>query len=614
MEPTSTQHTDPSSTVRTFYPHPFSYQSSLAGLTYREEYLRNFSTTVRNKTSWTAKVLDRGTVAKWLDEAQEADNAHYGQWWLAWNRVDVEFVYKELLVYRKYVEELKKQGLAVEPDIDGVWRADELIEKKLRKQLIEAAATLENVPAIEKNWRPDSDNQILDLIDPWLWPIVYNGSFTYTNGKKIEPPGSVTHLLLNNSPEGLLRMRYGYSATGCWLPSEFQVSSDGKETKIMSYINGLPSSSSKQQDLFHPIVSKIFTKFVPLFNHVLADLDRETHSRTRFTLERDLETYKDGNIFISKKVYRKEWEKLLGQFKRGKEMTVDFDHFGKKLCWDHEKCKGRSRFGLRKIAQTSSACDKYDGEKDEVYVLAMIINPRVEMRDSWSPPVLSEERRLEGKTVKVIVKMFNIELTPDKPKYNGEDLHVEGMLDERIVATGVYFYAQKNVTESGLAFKRTFDDLHVHEPVRTHHAFDTPLQGNAIQDIGKITAKDNRAVVFPNFYPYQMESFELVNKAKRGYRKMLVFCLCDPSKAHALPTTRVVASQQPKDSIQLLLRQGVLGNRFPEEVFQLILDAYGLPPVMTKEEAEEYKKTLLSERTAYNQSSRVQGSNYYCDR
>ncbi|KAI0750431.1 hypothetical protein C8Q74DRAFT_1211952, partial [Fomes fomentarius] len=57
----------------------------------------------------------------------------------------------------------------------------------------------------------------------------------------------------------------------------------------------------------------------------------------------------------------------------------------------------------------------------------------------------------------VIVKLANIVLTPENPKYpegralpSGGAWHVDGMANENIVATGLYYYACENVTKSPL--------------------------------------------------------------------------------------------------------------------------------------------------------------------
>ena len=56
--------------------------------------------------------------------------------------------------------------------------------------------------------------------------------------------------------------------------------------------------------------------------------------------------------------------------------------------------------------------------------------------------------------LQVMVKLANIELTPEKPTYDGGSWHVEGQLNERICATALYYYDSKNIGDSFLAFRQ----------------------------------------------------------------------------------------------------------------------------------------------------------------
>lgn len=46
----------------------------------------------------------------------------------------------------------------------------------------------------------------------------------------------------------------------------------------------------------------------------------------------------------------------------------------------------------------------------------------------------------------MIVKLANIMLTPEKPTYSGGVWHVEGMNNEHIVASGIYYYDSENIS------------------------------------------------------------------------------------------------------------------------------------------------------------------------
>jgi hypothetical protein len=46
---------------------------------------------------------------------------------------------------------------------------------------------------------------------------------------------------------------------------------------------------------------------------------------------------------------------------------------------------------------------------------------------------------------------------PEKPVYAGGTWHVEGMINEAIVSTGIYYYDEDNITPSKLAFRAAVD-------------------------------------------------------------------------------------------------------------------------------------------------------------
>ena len=60
---------------------------------------------------------------------------------------------------------------------------------------------------------------------------------------------------------------------------------------------------------------------------------------------------------------------------------------------------------------------------------------------------------LKDSKLQVIVKLANIHLTPESPEYKGGVWHVEGMQNESIVASGIYYYDNNNISESRLSFR-----------------------------------------------------------------------------------------------------------------------------------------------------------------
>ncbi|KAF3282502.1 hypothetical protein TWF132_010637 [Orbilia oligospora] len=651
------------------YPHPLEASPAQA-LSYHDQCLRQFSTAIRNKPNWTTKVTNRKLMVKWIREAALQDGQGFCEEnYLVpiWDTDSIKFVTEELVDgYKPYVEYLREQGSCIEPDLDCVWRADGLVEEEVRKQLVDAVATLENVPEKEKDWHPGSGGLVLDLVHPSLWPIIYGKTISNTDGKPIQCPKEATvpgeiensdsddeddyynddeddsdddGAKARRREEKLLKAQKlnGWSTKFCWLPSLFQVSPDGKSTKIKSYINNL--STPQQKELFYPILEKIFTKFVPMFNHVLADLasERDRIYRTWDPSEFCWEGRDCHIVPIPLSAFKRKWEKFLGQYERGEKFSRGFaDHFRRKQGYEWGPERGEvdsdwddrseeeddeddddeeeeeeekeeddsSDLGIGGSIQKRNHRNKkgkdsssYDGyEKVELWDIG-----RVQMSSKWSPPRITSQIKLEGKAAKVIVKLANIVLTPNNPEYNGGSWHIEAMKNERILATGIYYYAQENITDSTLSFRRT---ARVDQDSQWSDSYWSRLHamGNSygVQELGKIQTKENRAIVFPNVYQHRVSPFTLIDPKKPGYRKILVFFLCDPG--HDVPTTETVMPQQPEQRIDLekSLREGPLGG-LPEEIFQGIVGE--LPPLITLNEARGYRSELMQERSSFTGSS-----------
>jgi hypothetical protein len=86
--------------------------------------------------------------------------------YLLWN-----YIYLKLKVETRD----KKTGIEVST-VDGTFHSDTLIDESLRQELIEAVGLLENVQEGEKDWHPGSNNQVLDLVHPSLFPLVIGKS------------------------------------------------------------------------------------------------------------------------------------------------------------------------------------------------------------------------------------------------------------------------------------------------------------------------------------------------------------------------------------------------------------------------------------------------------
>lgn len=138
---------------------------------------------------------------------------------------------------------------------------------------------------------------------------------------------------------------------------------------------------------------------------------------------------------------------------------------------------------------------------------------------------------LKGKTVQVIVKAAQIILTPDNPIYRGGVWHVEGMKNENIVASGIYYYDQSNVSESKLDFRMAgYEPIYEQDDrigVRRGYNLEN---GEIINNyLGYVATTNGRTIAFPNLYQHKVSPFSLIDKTQPGHRKILVFFLVDPN-------------------------------------------------------------------------------------
>ena len=138
---------------------------------------------------------------------------------------------------------------------------------------------------------------------------------------------------------------------------------------------------------------------------------------------------------------------------------------------------------------------------------------------------------LKGRRLQVIVKLANIVLTPTKPKYPGGVWHVEGMQNEHIVATGIYYYHCSNIEQSSLQFRTVISepDYEQNDERGVDAVYGLVDEAPLNQRIGDVETREDRCIVFPNVYQHCVTPFELQDSSKSGYRKILVFFLVDPA-------------------------------------------------------------------------------------
>jgi hypothetical protein len=472
-----------------------------------ENEMREFSGIIREKPEWWIKMKDKNIISKWKKESEDYINKEAFQ-----------YILDELEYYLK-----RKQGPIEISKIDGIWLADNIIPNELKTLLEKQIRILENIPESERDYHPDTNNQVINLIHPSLYCLVYGKTKELKEQKKPSLSMMTYGKVIKSNGR---KEAYYESKKFQWIPSEFVISKDGK-VKIDSYINNL--NPIKHKELYKTI-GFIFEKFVPLFENVLTDLRNPLSNR----ITADAQNWYKGT----------EYEES------------DYD--------DPDFMDNRT--------------------------------PNDPDVPKYKPHKIPKTINLKGNTLQVIVKISNIILTPKQPKYNGGSWHVEGMKNESIVASGIYYWKSENITESKLSFRTAVNDPDYQQndnsgvsKIYSKHDED-PMN----QFLGSVITKEDRCICFPNLFQHQLQPFELKDKTRPGIRKILVFFLVDPNIC--ILSTKFIPPQQKEWFVDVLWKIFPF-LMLPREIIEIIVGF--MKWSMTLEDAKNYRKELMKERKVF---------------
>ncbi|WP_236242497.1 DUF4246 domain-containing protein [Streptomyces sp. CC228A] len=312
--------------------------------------------------------------------------------------------------------------------------------------------------------------------------------------------------------------KYEFSERFQWLPTDVDVSDDGDVT-FRSYVNNV--HPEKHRDLAS-VLPDLFARIRPLLENVLTDL---RHPRP---------------------------------------LRIEADPYG----W----------YDSEPTYPDASAHEDAAAHAEAVRAWAVAQDAWRENRRPTAPdapaftapevPDASARVDLRGRRLQVIVKLATIHLTPEAPEYPGGSWHVEGMLNERIVSTGLYYWDSENVTESRLAFRAALDDpdYQQNDDNGMREVYGLEDEDALNQVLGSAATPAGRCLAFPNMLQHRVSPFRLADPTRPGHRKILAFFLVDPSVR--IVSTSDVPPQQPWSDTS----------------------------TMTLEQAKEYREQLMLER------------------
>lgn len=629
-------------------------------LTVRELSMIRIINAITEKPDWEKKVFDDALVAKWRAEAdpicaipEVEGHAPVGMTEKTW-----DWIVKEL---RDKAKELEGTGWVRGLDAPSrVCKSDKVVDAELQKEVKDAMQALFDADK-EKDWHPGSDEKVLNLVHPSMYPLIYEKTAVLAQGGAIGLDDFMTaydkasplatpkieasrqYLLYD---KGIKDKRW--STKYQWLPCEVEFTgvestggtgAESTDVRITSYINNL---HPKHKSAYNAI-EKLIAKAIPAWNQVLI---RGYHGRTpprivTFGAQRtgEMPEWCDDDLSWYRNVDEENEEKkkkYLEDLKKVKEylclpdshqpdspydeIPTDEDLIED---WADEDLHGAVKWKFRRIhgVKHPEPGISFNYEDWKAGRSCQPIIPPSGHASTHSKTYeikLQEEFRQKG--LQVIVKIAGTELDNDKTEWDGGSWHVEGLLNEHIIATAIYYYDVDNIDSSTISFRFEADmdsgefqyeqDEHA-ELEETFGARSLRDNGEGLQNLGSVGAKEGRMIVFPNTLQHCVGKFGRQDPSRPAHRRMVVLWLVDPE--YRIVSTRNVPSMRRDWWIEKVLAGSgetipadikkesdvipwVLGSRLPAELTQMVKGEAG-KWLMGKEEAEEERLKLMQERT-----------------
>ncbi|MFC9700845.1 DUF4246 domain-containing protein [Streptomyces sp. NPDC056943] len=310
--------------------------------------------------------------------------------------------------------------------------------------------------------------------------------------------------------------KYEFSERFQWLPTDVDVSDDG-DVAFRSYVNNVHPEAHHE---LASLLPDLFARMRPLLENVLTDL---RHPRP---------------------------------------LRIEADPYG----WYDSEPARPDEASFSDAEAYDEAVNAWEDALEDWWENRRPVVP--DAPDFTAPESPDESARvdLRGCGLQVIVKLATIHLTPDKPEYAGGSWHVEGMLNERIVSTAIYYWDSENITESRLSFRAALDDPHYEQNddngLRDVYGLENEDALNQL--LGSASTPAGRCLAFPNVLQHRVGDFRLVDPTRPGHRKILAFFLVDPSEK--IVSTSDVPPQQPwSDTSTMTLEQA---NAYREQLMQ----------------------------------------------
>ncbi|KAJ7734898.1 hypothetical protein B0H14DRAFT_3097648 [Mycena olivaceomarginata] len=423
---------------------------------------------IQIKPDWQRKASDPEILSKRRQEALDQQSPLEYDKKLTEEMVD--YILAELAGYAKIADNTRgiERGC-----FDAIWYSDRLISDDVTERLKIAVSVLENLPDSGRDWHPGSNEQVLDLVHPSLYCIVYDRTHAY-DPHKPHVPANFLPVVVPTFGDNDSVADWSISSTFCWLPSDFSVGLDGSVKLVSAYINNL--HPEKHQALYC-VIEEILGGFIPMFDCVLGDKTMKTH-----------------------------WPVMCIWGDEGPEGGPTYNEYLEELV-------------LEEGEEPPNEDEWYDSIRDEWKKSKKILPEAVAYKGQLEQTL--SKISLRRRTIQCIVKLANIHLTPDRPEYEGGSWHIEG---EK-------YYDEENITEARLSFRVPTQQPEYHAHREDHDCVYTlygfASQGWCVQELGEMITKEGRTLSWPNQYQHHVSPFKLSDPSGPGHRKIFAIFLAE---------------------------------------------------------------------------------------
>jgi hypothetical protein len=516
--------------------------------------IMQFAGSIRDKPLWWNKVRDPSITNRWQAESLNSVND---------SEADCEYRTRQFLFALRECQwqAMQYPGPGRPAAVDRAFSSDGHDESELWSKLLSEINKLRSLPAVGSNKedRHPGTPQMVDLVHPSL--------YAYERGKtEVLPhvPASMSQMppwdnflgvagVTEIPPRKIDGQRF-FSPGGLqWLPAEFRVNAAGDSCKISSYINSLhPTEFAELYDS----IGELFCRALPLLENTL----REAGHGPLEDGEHWQKNYRERDHRVP--IVSDWWEAPRSQLE-GEDDDLYYDYL------------------------------------DDFHEIREFIPPEI---PDFTPPsynVPEADVSLRNCPLQVIVKVASLEIEPGE-SYEGGVWHVEGTLDERIVATACCYLDNTNVQGGDLAFRVAVaePDYEQGDDTGVRNVYGLEDDEPLVQFIGSCSTPTGRILAWPNTLQHRVGPVRLIDESKYGKRLIVCFFLVDPTLR--IRSTATVPPQQlawVSDMCKPILN--VVGSGAAEPGIQnMIVARLASPSLLTYDQSCERRNRLMEERRA----------------